>query len=199
MKLYGSLTSPYVRKLRILIKEKPAAVEFIAVANAADPQIAARNPLGKVPVLERDDGSTLFDSPVIAQYIDSLNTPTLIPVSGEARWQTLRWEALGDGVLDAAVIRMLETRRPAPQQSTESMKHQEGKIARAMSFAESQLNGAPWLLEQRLTYADIALAVALEYVDLRYPHDWRSGHPRLAQWQAAVSKRSSFIETRPPT
>src|SRR6266566_7283371 len=136
MKLYGSLTSPYVRKVRVLIKEKQLSVEFVAVETASDSRIAALNPLGKVPVFERDDGLALFDSPVIAEYLDSLKTPALIPASGEARWQVLRWVALGDGVLDAAVSRVMESRRPEPQRSADAMKHQEGKIARAIAFAE---------------------------------------------------------------
>jgi len=197
MKLYSSLSSPYARKIRVLIKEKSSAAEFVAVPSAADPQIGARNPLGKVPVLERDDGSMLFDSPVIAQYLDSLQSPALIPVLGEARWQVLRWEALSDGLMEAAVLRLLETRRAPEHQSVDVMKAQEGKVARAMAFAESQLAGA-WLAEQRFTYADIALVCALEYVDLRFPHDWRGRHPRLAQWHTAIAVRPSFAETRPP-
>jgi glutathione S-transferase len=197
MKLYGSPTSPYVRKLRVLILEKPGTAEFVAVNSATDPQVTTRNPLGKVPVLERDDGSVLFDSPVIAQYLDTRAGPALIPPTGEARWQVLRWEALSDGMMDAAVIRLLETRRPQAQQSPDVLKQQEGKIARAMEVSEMQLSGA-WLADGRFSYADIALVSALEYVDLRYPHDWRGRCPKLAQWHAALSQRPSFAETRPP-
>jgi glutathione S-transferase len=118
MKLYGSLTSPYVRKCRVLIKEKALACEFVAGdVGAADSPVAALNPLGKVPVLERDDGSPLFDSPVVLEYLDSLKLPALLATSGEERWQMLRWQALADGIMDATVTRLLETRRPPEQQS----------------------------------------------------------------------------------
>src|SRR3990170_2078262 len=104
MKLYGSLTSPYVRKARVLIREKNLACEFVvADAWAADSPIPALNPLGKVPVLVLDNGKTLFDSPVIVEYLDSLKTPPLLATSGETRWQMLCWTALADGMLDAVV------------------------------------------------------------------------------------------------
>jgi glutathione S-transferase len=198
MKLYGSLTSPYTRKLRVVILEKQLPIEFVEVPAATDPQVAARNPLGKVPVLERDDGSALFDSPVAAEFLDTLAAPALIPAAGEARWQTLRWAALADGIMDATVLRMMETRRPAALQSADAMKHQEGKILRAIDFAERELRPGPWLLEDRLTFADIAFAVALDYVDFRYPNDWRSSHMKLTRWHAGLSSRPSFVQTHPP-
>ncbi len=198
MKLYGSLTSPFVRKVRVLAKEKQLPLEFVRFDSAADPRVAALNPLGKIPVLERDGGDMLFDSPVIAEYLDTLKTPALIPAAGEARWQVLRLQALADGILEAAVARMLEGRRPPALQSPETVKHQEGKIARTITFVEQQLGAGSWLVDNRLTLADIALAIALEYVDFRYPHAWRDAHPRLAQWLAALSARPSLLETPPP-
>lgn len=199
MKLFGSLTSPYVRKARMLVKEKQLPVEFFALESAADPRVAALNPIGKVPVLQRDDGSTLFDSPVIVEYLDSLKAPALIPAAGEARWQTLRWHALGDGIVDAAVVRTMELRRPAAQQSKDSVSHQEGKIARCLTYAEQHIGDGQWIMEDHLTLADIAIAAALGYVDFRYPHEWKSGHRKLAKWFAAFSARSSFTDTHPPT
>lgn len=199
MKLYGSLTSPYVRKARILIREKNLACEFVvADAWAADSPIPALNPLGKVPVLALDNGEVLFDSPVIVEYLDSLKAPALLPASGEARWAMLRWEALADGILDAAVIRFLELRRPVAQQSAETMKRQEEKIARSLDYTERHLGNGPWLMSDRFTIADLAMAVALEYTDFRYPHDWRSRHQRLASWHSGIGARPSFIETLPP-
>src|SRR4030067_1109445 len=116
MKLYGSLTSPYVRKVRILVREKNLACEFVvADAWAADSPIPALNPLGKVPVLALDNNDVLFDSPVIVEYLDSLKAPALLAVSGAARWEMLRWQALADGMLDASVSRLLESRRAAGQ------------------------------------------------------------------------------------
>jgi glutathione S-transferase len=198
MKLYGSLTSPYVRKLRVLIEEKRLACEFV-VAEPRDPDgpIQARHPLALAPVFERDDGSVLFDSPVIAEYLDSLAAPALIP-SGESRWSALRWAALADGILDIAVARTMELRRPPAQQSAEVQLNREQKIARAFSYAEKNLAGAIFLVDNRLTLADIALAVALDYIDFRYSHDWRSTHPKLTRWHAQMSARPSFVQTHPP-
>ena len=199
MKLYGSLTSPYVRKIRILIREKNLACEFVvADAWAADSPIPALNPLGKVPALALDNGDVLFDSPVIVEYLDSLKAPALLPVSGAARWETLRWQALADGMLDATVSRLLELRRPAEQQSAENVRRQEDKIARSIEYTEQRLSRESWLRENRFTLADLVMAVALEYIDFRYPHNWRGRHARLAQWLAGVSARPSLIETRPP-
>ncbi len=198
MKLYGSLTSPYVRKCRVLLKEKTLACEFVqADAGGPGSPVPALNPLGKVPVLERDDGSALFDSPVILEYLDSLKPPALLAPSGEERWLMLRWQALADGILDATVTRLLEKRRPAEQQSAEGIKRQEEKIARALAFAEQHAGGA-YLMQDRFTAVDVCLGVALEYVDFRYAHDWRAQHPKLARWLAGISVRASFTETVPP-
>lgn len=199
MKLYGSLTSPYVRKLRILLREKGVACEFVqADAWAADSPVPRLNPLGKVPVLECDDGSALYDSPVIVEYLDALKAPALLASTGEERWQMLRMQALADGILDATVMRLLESRRPSPQQSPENIKRQEEKIARALVFADSMPKGEAYLMQNRFTVADLCLGVALEYVDFRYPHDWRGKHPRLARWLADISTRPAFAETVPP-
>ncbi|MBI3576245.1 MAG: glutathione S-transferase N-terminal domain-containing protein [Gammaproteobacteria bacterium] len=199
MKLYGSLTSPYVRKLRILLREKSISCEFSqADAWAADSPVPRFNPLGKVPVLERDDGSALYDSPVILEYVDSLKAPALLAPAGEERWAMLRLQALADGILDATVTRLLESRRPQPQQSAENLKRQEEKITRALASADSMLKGEAYLMQNRFTVADLCLGVALEYVDFRYPHDWRSKHPRLALWLAGISTRPAFAETLPP-
>ena len=199
MKLYGSLTSPYVRKLRILLREKGVACEFVqADAWAADSPVPRLNPLGKVPVLERDNGSALYDSPVILEYLDSLKAPALLAPAGEERWTMLRLQALADGILDATVTRLLESRRPGPQQSPENIKRQEEKIARALAYASSMPRGEAYLMQNRFTVADLCLGVALEYVDFRYPHDWRGKHPRLALWLAGIGTRPAFAETVPP-
>ena len=199
MKLYGSLTSPYVRKLRILLREKGISCEFVqADAWAADSPVPRLNPLGKVPVLERDDGSALYDSPVILEYLDSLKAPVLLAPAGEERWAMLRLQALADGILDATVTRLLESRRPPAQQSAENIKRQEEKIARALAYADGMPKGEAYLMQNRFTVADLCLGVALEYVDFRYPHDWRGQHPRLALWLAGIGTRPAFAETVPP-
>ncbi|KPK67898.1 MAG: hypothetical protein AMJ84_12150 [Acidithiobacillales bacterium SM23_46] len=199
MKLFGSLTSPFVRKARILIKEKNLPCEFVvADPTEAGGVVRMRNPLWQVPVLETDDGESLFDSPVIVEYLDSLSTPALLATSGAPRWQILRWQALADGIMEAVIARFLEGRRPIVQQSSDQITFQEARVAAALAFASSRLKAEQFLLEGRFTLADLALAVALEYTDFRYPHDWRAQHPRLAFWLAGISVRASFVETVPP-
>lgn len=199
MKLYGSLTSPYVRKLRVLVQEKDIACEFV-VENPHDAgsSIPHLNPLGKVPVLQLDNNEVLFESTLLVDYLDGLAGAPLMPAKGPARVQALRWHALGQGMLDATVARLMEMRRPADKQISEVITRQEEKIARALRFAEAAAGGEAYLVEDRFGVADIALGVALEYLDFRHPHDWRARHPRLAQWLAGIGARPSFLATRPP-
>lgn len=199
MKLYGSLTSPYVRKVRVLLREKSIACDFVVSDPWDEVSIVPKlNPLGKVPALELDDESTLFDSPVIIEYLDSLKGENLLPASGEARWQVLRWQALADGILDAAVARLLETRRPEELQSRATISHQESKVARALEFIDRTSKGNHYFVDDRFTLADLTIGVALEYVDFRYPHNWRAQFPRIALRLTGLSTRPSFAETLPP-
>ena len=110
----------------------------------------------------------------------------------------LRVQALADGILDATVTRLLESRRPPAQQSPENIRRQEEKIARGLAFVDGMPKGETYLLQNRFSIADLCLGVALEYVDFRYPHDWRGKHPRLARWLAGISTRPAFAETVPP-
>jgi glutathione S-transferase len=199
MKLYGSLTSPYVRKLRVLVQEKDIACEFV-VENPHDAgsSIPHLNPLGKVPVLKLDNNEVLFESTLLVDYLDGLAGAPLMPANGPARIQAQRWHALGQGMLDATVARLMEMRRPADKQISEVIARQEEKIARALRFAEAAAGGGAYLVENRFSVADIALGVALEYLDFRYPHDWRGSHPRLARWLVGIGARPSFMATRPP-
>lgn len=199
MKLYGSLTSPYVRKVRAFMHEKGIECDFVVEA-ATDPagNVARLNPLGKIPVLVRDDGETLFESMMLIEYLDSLRGAPLIPPPGEARWRAQRWHALGQGMLDAVVTRLMETRRPQVGQDAALIRRQEAKIAAALQFAEAHHEGGEFLLGDAIGIADIALGVALEYIDLRYPHDWRTHHPRLAEWLEPIARRSAFTHTAPP-
>lgn len=198
MKLYGSLTSPYVRKVRIVLLEKGIACEFIT-EGPSDPagNVARLNPLGKVPVLVRPNGEVLFDSPIICEYLDELQGAPLIP-EGEIRWEAQRWHALGQGIMDAVVARLMETRRPAERQDSAVIRKQEAKVAAALEFAASKHNGGDYLVDGRFGIADIAVGAALAYIDLRYPHDWRANHPGLARWFATVNSRPSFTSTAPP-
>ena len=200
MKLYGSLTSPFVRKVRLVLLEKNIPHELVVEGPAdAAGNVARLNPLRAVPVLERDDGEVFFDSPMICEYIDSLNDkPRLIPPAGEPRWQVLRWHALGQGMMEATVTRMVELRKPAEHQAAAQISKHAARIAAALAFADERVTDAPFLVGNQIGYADLTLGAALDYVDLRYAHDWRSKHPGLARWHAAISKRPSFTETLPP-
>lgn len=200
MRLYGSLTSPYVRKVRIVLIEKGLRYDM-AVEGPADAagNVARLNPLRAIPVLERDDGEVYFDSPVICEYLDSLNdTPRLYPASGEPRWQALRWHALGQGMMDATVARFVELRKPAEKQDAAIASKHEARIAAAMAFANERVPAGGFIQGNSIGIADIALGAALGYVDLRHAHDWRGKYPGLAAWFAPLSQRASFTETLAP-
>jgi len=202
MKLYASTTSPYARKVRILLLEQEIPHTFIA-ESPADPSshVAQLNPLGKVPLLQRDDGEVLFNSPMIVEYIDSLSVSPMLPIDPELRWQVQRWHALGDGIVDAVVARMLEGRRAAEIQDTAFISKQEHKIAAALRFAAEQMktraSGGIYLCGVELSVADIAFAVALDYINLRYQHAWGDQYPQLQSWLNTINKRPSFQETLP--
>lgn len=203
MKLYGTLTSPYVRKLRALIVEKKLDVEFVRVEKPADPEGHVRrlNPLGKVPVLELDDGRALYDSPVIAEYLDALAGPALIPGSGEARWQALRICALADGMLDGIVARLLQTRLPESERSAGTIAHEEWRVDRAVAALATDVGRAtgPFLVGGNLSFADLTVAAAMGYHDFRWPErDWRRAHPMLRDWVEVMMARPSLRDTPPP-
>lgn len=201
MKLIGSTTSPYVRKVRVYLAETGIAHGFVEV-DAWQPvaELLALAPIGKVPVLERDDGSALFDSALLIEYLELLLPPErrLVPVVGEPRWATLRWHALAHAVIDATVTRVLELRRPEPLRLAQRLAHEETRIARAIAASEAALDGRTYLVGDRLTLADLMLASAMQYIDFRYPHDWRTGAPRLAAWCRGMHDRASFVSTEPP-
>ena len=199
MQLIGSLTSPYVRKVRIVLQEKGIPCTFsVENPHDASSRVPQYNPLGKVPVLVLDNKKSLYDSVLIVEYLDSLKVPPLIPPSGDARWEVLRWHMLGQGIVDAVVARLMETRRAEAQQSREVIVRQEEKIARALAAANASERGPAYLIGSSFSLADVALGVALEYIDFRYPHAWRGQYPRLAQWLAGIGTRGSFAQTVPP-
>ncbi len=198
MKLYGSLTSPYVRKARVLIHEKSMPVELVI----EDPHpegspVIAKNPLSKVPALEIGPESYMFESPLVVHYLDHVDGKSLSPRDPAGYWQSQWWQALGQGIIDAAIARVLELRRPEDKQMPEKIAREEGRIARAIDLAEKTIKDGEFL-GNRFGLADIAMGVALQYVDFRYPHDWRSSAPKLAKWLAGVAARPSFEETLPP-
>ncbi len=200
MKLYGSPASPYVRKARVLIHEKAMPVEFIVEDPwAEDSPIVIKNPLGKVPALEIGTDSYMFESTLVVHYLDHADGKSFTPRDPAGYWQSQWWQALGQGILDAGIARILETRRPAEKQMPEKIEREENRIARAIDIAEKTLKeGSEFLLGNRFGLADIAMGVALQYTDFRYPHDWRSRAPKLAQWLVGIAARPSFEETLPP-
>jgi glutathione S-transferase len=201
MQLIGSPTSPYVRKVRVYLQETGARCEFVTVdAWKPDARLLGMAPLGKVPVLVRDDGSPLFDSLLVLEYLDHTlhEAGRLIPAAGEPRWDVLRWHALTHGLIDATVTRLLDLRRPEALRSREVQAREEVRIARTLDAIEKDVAGREWLCLDRLTLADVVLGVALQYIDFRYPHDWRGTRPALAKWAARMTSRPSFAKTLPP-
>jgi glutathione S-transferase len=201
MKLIGSLTSPYARKIRIVLVEKKIDFDLVIDSPWVEGnQIAALNPLGKVPVLVLDDESTLFDSRVIAEYLDTVAPNNrLIPASGRERISVKRWEALADGVLDAAVAAFLESRRPDGERSPSWIERQRGKVTQALQAMSDDLADQPWCHGNGLSLADIAVGCALGYVSFRLGDiRWGDRYPNLAQLYEKLMQRPAFAETVPP-
>jgi glutathione S-transferase len=202
LRLIASLTSPYVRKVRIVMAEKKieCALELEDVW-AADTRIHEANPLGKVPCLIMEDGGAVFDSRVIVEYLDTL-TPVgrLIPPNGRERVEVRVWEALADGVLDAAIlVRLEKTQRPTEQQSQKWIDRQMGKVHHGLAAMSRGLGDKPWCNGNAYTLADIAVGCALGYLDFRFPEiDWRGQYPNLARLGEKLAARPSFIDTAPP-
>jgi glutathione S-transferase len=200
MKLIGSLTSPYVRKARIVLTEKKIEYEFVLDNPwSAGSGVARLNPLGKVPVLVLDDDSTLFDSRVIVEYLDGV-TPNnrLLPAAGRERIRIKRWEALADGVLDAAVAVRLEAKRPKHEQSAGWIARQREKIDRSLEAMSEDLGEHPWCSGNAFSLADVAVGTALGYLDFRLPDiQWRDRHANLARLFEELMERPSFAETVP--
>jgi len=199
MKLRYSTTSPYVRKVSVTALELglDGRIERVPT-NTMDPKSdhAADNPLGKVPALITDDGERLYDSPVICEYLDSLHDGARIfPAAGEARWRALRLQALADGILDAAILKMLETRRRPEALRWEGwIKLQDGKIGRALEQLEAEAEA----LAGPLTIGQITVGCALGYLDFRFPGEaWRATRPALAAWYEGFSDRPSMQQTEP--
>lgn len=195
MRLIGSNTSPYVRKVRLVLLEKNLPHTYV-VDPPSDPNSEAYrvNPLGRIPALILDDGTCVFDSPVIAEYADTLNdTPILIPRHDAlARMRVRRGEALADGIMDSAVVVRGESLRPAEKREQATLDLHLNAITRALQHIAGQLGQREWCEGDSLTLADLALASALIYLDLRQPErDWRSAHPNLAAWFERLSARDS--------
>ena len=200
MKLIGSYTSPFVRKVRIVLAEKKMECEFdINSPWTADSAVPNHNPLGKIPVLLLDDGTPLFDSRVIVEYIDNV-TPNnkLFPAPNRERIEVKRWEALADGLLDAAVAALLEGKRPDGEKSAGWIERQLGKVDRSLAFMADELGEKNFCMGTHFSMADIAVGTALGYLSFRFPAiDWQERHANLAKLYDKLMQRPSFAESVP--
>jgi glutathione S-transferase len=201
MKLIGSVTSPYVRKVRVVLAEKKLDYVFeLENVWSPDTKIAASNPLGKVPCLLMEDGSAMYDSRVIAEYLDTL-TPVckLLPANSRDRANVKVWEALADGVCDAAVLAYLErTQRPAELQSQAWIERQMGKVQGGLKVMSDNLGEQPFCMGIHYTLADVAVGCVLGWLAVRFPAiDWRGDYPNLARLFDKLSERPSFKDTVP--
>ena len=200
MKLIGSLTSPYVRKVRVVLAEKKIECEFLIDSPwSPDSGVPNYNPLGKVPVLVLDDSTTLFDSAVIVEYIDSVAPNNkLMPESNRERAEVKRWCAVADGICDSAALIFLERKRPAAQQSAEWIERQNEKIARSLDYMTTELGEGTYCMGNHYTLADVGVGCALAYLAFRFPEiNWRETHPNLARLYDKLMQRPSFAETVP--
>lgn len=201
MKLIASYTSPYARKVRIALAEKKIEYDFVEESPwAAQTTVPTYNPLGKVPVLVLDDGTALFDSRVIVEYLDTVSPVSrLIPEPNRQRIVVKRWEALADGICDAAVAVVLEGKRPARQQNKDWLDRQLRKIDLGLRELGNELGERVWCNGEAYSLADIATGCALAYLDLRHAAiDWRAAYPNLVKLAEKLAKRPSFAETVPP-
>ena len=203
MKLIGSTTSPYVRKVRIVMAEKKLDYQFL-LDNvwSADTRIAASNPLGKVPCLVMEGGEAVFDSRVIVEYLDTLSpVGKLIPSTGRERAEVKTWEALADGLLDAAILVRLENTfdgRKASERSQAWIDRQMDKVHASLKAMAQGLGDKPFCSGIHLSLSDIAVGCALGWLEFRFPDiGWRAEYPNLAKLMDKLTQRASFVDTKP--
>jgi glutathione S-transferase len=204
MKLIGSATSPYVRKVRIVMAEKKLDYQFVLEdVWAANTTIQASNPLGKVPCLVMEGGEAVFDSRVIVEYLDTLSpVGKLIPGQGRERAEVKTWEALADGLIDAAILARLEATwggRSTKQRSDAWIDRQMGKIEATLKAMSTGLGDKAFCSGIHFSLSDVAVGCALGYLDLRFTQiNWREMYPNLAKLQDKLMQRASFAESIPP-
>jgi glutathione S-transferase len=203
MKLIGSLTSPYVRKVRVVMAEKKLDYQFVLEdvwANGT--HISESNPLGKVPCLVMEAGEAIFDSRVIVEYLDTLSpVGKLIPAQSRERVEVKTWEALADGMSDAGILARMEAvwvERPDAQRSQAWIDRQMGKVDASLKAMARGLAEKPYCSGIHLSLSDISVGCALGWLDFRFPEvAWRSSYPNLAKLQDKLMQRQSFIDTKP--
>lgn len=198
MKLLYSPTSPYARKVRVTAAEKGLTDKIEVVPTNPFDDIADLgpvNPVGKVPALVTENGTALYDSPVICEYLDSIGIgPLLVPTLGEARWTVLRQQALADGVLDAAFSLVMEMRRPESERSQSWIDRWTAGINRSADAIDAEAGN----LSADVTLAHVAFGCALAYLDFRLGDlNWRDGRPNAAAWYETFSQRPSMTSTVP--
>lgn len=204
MKLIGSLTSPYVRKVRVVLAEKKLDYKFILDDVWSEGAVIHEaNPLGKVPCLVMEGGEAVFDSRVIVEYVDTLSpVGKLIPLSGRERVEVKTWEALADGLLDAAILARMEATwagRTPEQRSQAWIGRQMSKITASLQAMGKGLADKNWCANNHYTLADVAVGCALGYLDFRFPElNWRADHPNLDALLSRLNQRASFADTAPP-
>ena len=203
MKLIGALTSPYVRKVRIVMAEKKLDYQFELEDVWTSDAILKSNPLGKVPCLVMEGGEAVFDSRVIVEYLDTRSPVSrLIPESSRGRTEVRTWESLADGILDAAILARLEKTWPGRAEGERSqawIDRQMHKIDASLTAVSTGLADKPYCTGIHLSLADIAVGCALGYLAYRFPDiDWRGDHKNLARLADKLEARQSFIDTRPP-
>ena len=203
MKLLGSSSSPYVRKVRVVMAEKKLDYDFVTEdVWAAKTTIGDSNPLGKVPCLIMEGAEALFDSRVIVEYLDTLSpVGKLIPTVGRERAEIKTWEALADGLLDASILARLEATwggRTEAQRSQAWIDRQLGKVQASLKAMSQGLGEKPFCAGIHLSLADIAVGCALGYLDFRFAQiDWRTGYPNLVKLHDKLMQRPSFADTLP--
>lgn len=203
MKLIGAVTSPYVRKVRIVMAEKKLEFDLELADVWKSDDILQSNPLGKIPCLVMEGGEAVFDSRVIVEYLDTLSpVGRLIPAAGRERAEVRTWEALADGILDAAILARLEATwagRTEAQRSQAWIDRQLSRVDAALAAMSSGLGDKPWCVGNHMSLADIAVGCAVDYLSFRFPQiNWRTRHPNLARLADKLATRPSFIESAPP-
>jgi glutathione S-transferase len=201
MKLLASLASPYTRKVRVVLAEKKIECELeLADVNPVDNPVNPHNPLGKVPTLVLDDGTPLYDSRVIAEFLDGKSPINrLIPEDLRERVAVRRWEALADGVLDAGLLVRYESLRDKKEQSKAWVDKQVARMHRSMTQLASELGERAWCHGERYSLADIALGCCLGWLEFRKPGgvDWFGQYPTLAKHYGKLMERAAFADTVP--